>query len=154
MESNFCVQRSEVLSKYTLHVIMFKTILLAIFNLLRGSKFADFQISAEFPWNEVMTSNFSIHLCQPILNYCRKFEDIKFNIFEDMTLQSQCNFWDTRYLTEITWSESTLQIVKNATTNLLLNKFEGFIISSFWLIRLFWGYMIKHFITRFLSHRH
>ena len=25
-----------------------------------------------------------------MLNYCRKFEDVKFNIFEDMTLLSQC----------------------------------------------------------------
>ena len=24
-------------------------------------------------------------LFQPVLNYCRKFEDLKFDIFEDMT---------------------------------------------------------------------
>ena len=32
-------------------------------------------------------------LFQPMLNYCRKFEDVKFNIFEDMILQSRCIFW-------------------------------------------------------------
>ena len=31
-------------------------------------------------------------LFQPMLNYCRKFEDVKFNIFEDMTLQRGCIF--------------------------------------------------------------
>ena len=30
-----------------------------------------------------------------MLNYCRKFEDVKFNIFEDMTLLSQCIFIGT-----------------------------------------------------------
>ena len=29
-------------------------------------------------------------LFQPVLNYCGKFEDVKFNIFEDMTLKSRC----------------------------------------------------------------
>ena len=30
-----------------------------------------------------------------MLHYCRKFEDVKFNIFEDMTFQSRCIFFGT-----------------------------------------------------------
>ena len=34
---------------------------------------------------------------QPTLNHCKKFDDIKLKNFEDMKLQSQCIFWNTRY---------------------------------------------------------
>ena len=37
------------------------------------------------------TYNFSLlTLFQPMLNHIRKFEDVKSNIFQDMTLQSRC----------------------------------------------------------------
>ena len=34
-------------------------------------------------------------LFQPMLNYCRKYEDVKFNIFEDMTMSSRCILFRT-----------------------------------------------------------
>ena len=41
-------------------------------------------------------------LFQPMLNYCRKFEDVILHIFADMTLQSRCIFLGTPGIS-LTW---------------------------------------------------
>ena len=78
-----------------LHSLMSKTILLVIFGIITGLKICWYsnisRISTE--WRNHIKSLDTIF--QPMLNKCRKSEDVKFNIFEDMTLSSLCIFLGT-----------------------------------------------------------
>ena len=80
-----------------LHFSMPKTILHVNFGIITWLKICWFsnisRISLE--WGSHIKS-FNT-LFKPIINYCRQFEDVKFNIFEDMTYWSRCIFWDTLF---------------------------------------------------------
>ena len=68
------------------HSLMPKNLMLVIFGIITGLKMCWFSNMSRtlIEWgNHIKSFN---TLSQPMLNYCRKFEDVKFNIFEDATL--------------------------------------------------------------------
>ena len=76
---------------------MCKPILLVIFGIITGSKLADIQSSAEFQWNEVITSNLTIRyfkLCWITVENV-KTSNLKFVKLWHCTVGAF--FWDTRY---------------------------------------------------------
>ena len=79
MATSFCVLRLEESFQYILlHVVMFKTIFLVIVGIITGLRICWFS-NTHIVW---MVWGFHIKsfskIFQPMLNYCRKFENIKF----------------------------------------------------------------------------
>ena len=87
VETNFCIQRlDKSFQNVLLHFVIFKTILLLIFGIITGLKIC------QLPNTCINWMGLGYHfksfntLFQPMLNYCRKFGDVKLNTFEDMIL--------------------------------------------------------------------
>ena len=85
----------KVLSKYPFTFSNVKTYLACNFRYFYGAQnLLIFKYEQNF--NEMRYHiRYSITLFQPMLNYCRKYEDVKFNIFEDMTMSSRCILFRT-----------------------------------------------------------
>ena len=86
VETNFCIKTITSCQNIRLHSLMCKTILPVIFGIITGLKISWFSNISRISivWGNHI--KFFNTLFQPMLHYCRKFEDVKVNIFGDMTL--------------------------------------------------------------------
>ena len=90
LETDFCVQR-----RFLLYFLMSKIILLVNFGIITGPKICWISNSYKAWLGEGDPINIFNKLFRAVLNNCRKFEDIIFDIFEDMTFYSRCIIFRT-----------------------------------------------------------